>query len=131
MADTIGGAIRDLIVNDGVVGGRVWADQAPDKATFPYVTINDAVSAPIALGGDGVTLMIVRQLQVDLWERQDTEDQDVARAVRAALDGARPVLSGRTVTRVTVDDTQRFLEPDTHIAHRAFTLSVRHDTSAF
>lgn len=131
MANTIGGAIRDLIVNDGVVGGRVWADGAPDRATLPYVTINDAVSTTAALTGDQAQIMLVRQVQVDLWEKQTDEDEAIARAVHAALNGAKPTIGGATTTRVTVDDSQRFVEADTYIVHRAFTLRVRHDPSAF
>jgi hypothetical protein len=131
MAATIAGAIRELIVADGVVSARVWADAAPERATLPYVTITDAISAPPTLTGDQATIMITRQVQVDLWEKQPDEDETVARALFAVLDGAKPVIGGATVTRLSVDDSQRFVEADTHIVHRAFTLSVRHDPSAF
>jgi len=131
MAATVGGAIRDLIVGDGVVNERVWADEAPEKATLPYVTIYDAVATGPQLQGDQRSLMLVRTVQVDLWEDKGKEHQDVARRVVSALDGAKLGLNGATTTRLSLDDTQRFSERDTNIVHRAFTLTVRHDPTAF
>jgi hypothetical protein len=131
MAATVGGAIRDLIVADGIVNERVWADEAPEKATLPYVTIYDAVATGPQLQGDQRTLMLVRTVQVDLWEDKGKEHQDNARRVVNALDGARLSIGDATTTRVSVDDTQRFSERDTNIVHRAFTLTIRHDPTAF
>jgi hypothetical protein len=131
MAATVGGAIRELLVADGIVNERVWADDAPEKATFPYITINDAVATGPQLQGDQRTMMLVRTVQVDLWEQKSKEHQDNARAVVTALDGATLSIAGATTTRLSVDDTQRFFERDTNIVHRAFTLTIRHDPTAF
>lgn len=130
MAATVGGGIRDLVVADGLLGARFWSDSAPDGATFPYGTFHDGISMAPALKGDARTLRLVRQVQVDLWERQRDEDEDVARALYALLDGAL-ITVGQDRMRLAVDDAQRFVEADTSIVHRALTLAVRHDPAAF
>lgn len=128
---TIGGGIRALVVADGVVNARAWQDDAPEGATFPYVTINDAITTGRALVGDGATIMLDRQAQLDLWERIDEEDAENARRLYLALDGARVALDGSAVMRLRVTDSQRILEQDTNIAHRILTLAVSHDRAAF
>lgn len=130
MADNVVDAIAELIEADGVVNQRVWADDAPPNATKPYITIQDAIATGVAVHGDGRTMMLVRLVQVDLWERLDEEDPTVARRLFELLDGRRLLIDGATVTRMTVDDTPRIPEIDTGIAHRAFTISVRHDRAA-
>lgn len=128
---TIGGQLRQLLVETGLFGARSWADRAPDGATFPYTTYHDAISTNPALRGDGNTIMLTRACQVDLWQSAKEEDAAVDRAVYNALNGAKIVVAGATIMRVAVEDTQRIFEPETYIAHRFFTLNVRHDTSAF
>lgn len=131
MASTIGGVIRDIIIADGLCNNRVWADDAPDRATYPYITINDAISVSPTLKGDQSTIMLGRIVQVDLWEQKTREDLTVARHLYSLLDGARAPINGSTVTRVSIDDAQRFVEDQTNIVHLAFTLSVKHDPTAF
>ena len=121
----IGGGIRALIVADGVVSGRAWADDAPDKPTFPYVTIDSGISVGPDLEGDGGDVeYLVREEQVNLWQKADDEDDDVVRRLRAAVNGKR--IPG-AATRLRVRDTVRLYERDTRIVHHALTLAVRHD----
>lgn len=132
--DNLVDAVADLIETDGVVNARVWADDAPQGATRPYVTITDAIGTGPGLRGDGRALMVVRRMQVDLWETLDEEDPAVARRLWAALDGARAYLTvdgvGVTSTRLSVEAAPRLPETSNNIAHRAFTLAVRHDPAA-
>lgn len=123
-------ALADLIEASGVVNARVWADDAPDNATRPYVTITDAIATSPALSGDGGTLMLVRNVQVDLWESLDQEDPEVARALWAAMDGQRLDLGASSTTRITVESAPRLPETSNNIGHRAFTLALRHDPTA-
>lgn len=131
--DNVVDAIADLIEADGVVNARVWADDAPQGATKPYVTITDAVATGPGLRGDGRNLMLVRQVQVDLWEALDAEDPAVTRRLWAALDGQRVWFTvagaGATATRLIVEAAPRLPETSNNIAHRAFTLALRHDPS--
>lgn len=131
MAATVWGGVRELLVTDGVVNERIFANDAPEGCTFPYITGYDAIATGPQLQGDGRSLMLVRTLQVDLWEQAAHEHQDVSRRVFTVLNGARVDVNGSTTTRLSVDDTQRFFERDTNIVHRAFTLTVRHDPTAF
>ena len=131
MAVTIGQGIRGLLAG-GMVGERVWADRGPKQVgTWPYVTFDDGFDSAPALTGDGAVSMIERFAQVDLWEKFGDEDPDYARWVYDALNGAVLDLGDSKVCRVKVVGAQRIYEPDTNIAHRAFTLSVKHDPSAF
>lgn len=131
MPNTVGGGLRDLIINDGVVSGRVWADRAPEKPTFPYVTIIDAISTAPALEGDSAILALQRLAQVDLWQRGGAEDDQAVRSVFDSLNGAKVTLTSGGRFRIRVQDTQRIFEPDTNIVHHAFTLGIKHDPSAF
>lgn len=133
----ISGALRDLLVapvitvaSGASMGQRWWADQAPDGATFPYGTILDSISTDPDLEGDAAIIMFTRTSQVDLWQKAGDEDGDFDKAVLARLNGAKLDMDG-TIMRVKVEHSERIFEPDTYIAHRFFTLNVRHDASAF
>lgn len=127
MADNVIDAVCDLIEADGVVNARVWADDAPDRATKPYVTMTDAISLTPAVRGDGTTIRLVRQIQGDLWEILDQEDPAVFVRLYQALEGKVATLADGTRLRLKVDDAPRLPEVDDNIAHRALTISVRHD----
>ena len=125
---TVGGGIRQLVVDSGVVNERIWGDDAPPKATFPYCTFVDGISIATQLTGDGGQMRVfVREVQLDLWERATDEDADVIRALYAAVDHKTIAGVPGVKTRVTVRDVQRLPEPDTQITHHALTLAVRHD----
>lgn len=131
MAGTVGGGLRALIVADGVVSARCWADRAPEKPTFPYVTVVDAISTAPALEGDANVMALQRLSQVDLWQQGSREDDNVTRTVYDLLNGAKITLDSGAGIRVRVQDTQRIYEPETNIVHHAFTLGIKHDPSAF
>ncbi|HMM95401.1 hypothetical protein [Phycicoccus sp.] len=125
------GGIRQLIKNatPARVNDRVWADDAPNNPTFPYVTIADGISVAAALSGDGGDLtMFERETQVDLWQKAAEEDDELPGWLRGTLH--RAVLpDGVTGVKIKlrVRDIQRFYERDTRIVHHALTLVVRHD----
>ena len=133
----ISGALRDLLVapvitvdSGASMGQRWWADRAPDGATFPYGTIQDSISSDPSLQGDAGIIMLERTSQVDLWQKGADEDGEFDKAVFDRLNGAKLDMDG-TIMRVKVEHSERIFEPDTYIAHRFFTLNVRHDASAF
>jgi hypothetical protein len=127
VADTVLDAIADAVEAWGQVNARVWADDAPTGPTFPYVTMDDAISTVPDVKGDGATIMLVRQVQVNLWERLADEDPLLGPSLHVYLDGRKVVVGGHTVCRLAVDSTARLVEKDDNIAHRALTISVRHD----
>lgn len=126
-SDNVIDGLADVIEADGVVNARVWADEAPAGPTFPYVTLVDAVTLAPDLKGDARTIMLVRQVQADLWERLDQENPDVAARLFRAVDGATVTLADGHRLRFAVDSAARLPEDDANIAHRALTISVRHD----
>lgn len=135
MTFTIGAGIQALVRAGGRVNNRAWIDEAPDGATLPYVTIADAISVATQLVGDGGNERVfVRQVQVDLWERIEEEDAELAQGLYTDLhrkvlptSAEDPTRHPSAKTRTYVQDVQRLPEPDARIAHRAFTLAVRHD----
>lgn len=131
MPQTVGGAILEIIIDDGVVNQRAWADRAPDKATLPYVTFTDGVSTAPALKGDSNVIALDRMVQVSLWQDSKREDFTVPRTLYGLLNGTRVVLASGVKFRIAVTDTQRIPEADTHIVQHAFTLSIKHDPTAF
>lgn len=121
------GGIRSLVVAKGVVNARCWADDAPEKATFPYVTLIDAISiAPVLEGDGGAMRQLERLVQADLWQRDGEEDDAVLASLYEALHGVK--VAGTNIA-LRVRDIQRFHEPETRIVHHALTLAARHDHS--
>lgn len=127
MADNLLDGIADAVEAWGRVNARVWADDAPDNATKPYCTMDDAISTVPEVKGDGRSVMLVRQIQVNLWERLADEDPTLGPSLATYLDGLKVTIDGHTVCRLSVDSTARLVENDDNIAHRALTISVRHD----
>jgi hypothetical protein len=127
VADNVIDALADVIEDDGVVNERTWADDAPKSPTYPYVTLHDAITMSPDLKGDTRTLAFVRQVQASLWERLDRENPDVAARLIRAIDGAKVTLDSGHRIRFAVEGAPRLPEVDANIAHRALTISVRHD----
>lgn len=123
-------AVRALIVGTGLFGERVWRDDAPERASKPYITIVDAIATSPVMSGDGKTMYISRNLQVDLWENARDESQALRAALFGVLDGA-PLNLTTGATRLKVTDGQRFFEETTNIVHHALTLETKHDRATF
>lgn len=140
-AVTIEGALVAFLRDAGLVGGRVWAEDAPEGATRPYITLLGPISVSSRLRGDGgETLGSERLIQADLWQDR--------RLPAGGGSGVDPSLSGRLVLtldggtldldpdvgkvfRLHVQDLQRVVEPDgTNLTHHALTLSIKHDRGA-
>lgn len=140
MSATIEGAVVTLLRGASLVGARVWAEDAPDGATRPYLTLLGPISTSARLRGDGGELMgAERMVQVDLWQDRRLPrggsgvDPTLSGRVFSALDGAVLDLAGGPgkVYRCHVQDLQRVAEPDgTNLTHHAFTLSIKHDRGA-
>lgn len=93
----------------------------PDDAQFPYASFLDPVSDAPALSGDARTLARRRLVQVDVWQDEATEDDDLVDGIVAALDGA--VTS--TGVRLRVLDVSQVPGPeeDEDVVHHAITVS--------
>lgn len=129
---TVGGALVKLVRDTDWYGERVWQKRAPKNvATWPYVTVLDDVDLARALDGDGRAMMLERISQLDLWEKGDKEDPAEARRLFDLLEGALLDVGGAKVCRVRVLSGVSIPEESTNIAHRAFTLAIKHDPTAF
>lgn len=102
------------------LGGRNYADEAPDAEQLPYTVTRDWIGESIALLGDSRTQALRRMLQVDLWQEAALDDGSVPAAVVSALDG-QALLAG---LRLRVQGSQRTFESDTKLAHHSLTLEV-------
>jgi hypothetical protein len=131
MPQTIGGEVRQIIVDDGVVSGRIFNDRAPANATLPYVVITDAIDLFPILKGDAATIRLERQMQVSVFQDEKDRDRSIPARVYSLLDGARLTLGGGQKVRVSVLSMPRIYEESTNIVHRPLTLSVKHEPTAY
>lgn len=127
MPDTIGGALRAVIVADGVLNGRVFRGRAPDGATFPYSTFLEPISDVPTLSGDARVDARRMQVQVDLWQKLREEDPAVLSRLAACVDGAQLILdSGRKAWRTRLTQVTVVDDPDALIVHHALTVTINH-----
>lgn len=135
MAATSSAAIKAHLEAQGL-GISVHRDTAPKDATYPYVTVQEAISVTPDLHGDnGADPSVAEQVQVDVWQRWKdaasgsvTESYTLPDAVAEALSGAVLTSVGsRHVYGVTFDFSVRFLERETNTVHHAVTCTVRRD----
>lgn len=130
MAD-IGSEIRTLIVASGVVGEKLFLDDAPEGAAPPYITYQDSVVTTPVLRGDGKVAFYERQLEYDLWMTDVAEDLQIVRQLRQVLNGARIKTSDTftsTLRVVTVNREQG--EFSNNMTHYRFTVALMHDDTA-
>jgi hypothetical protein len=141
LAATIEGSVIDLLREAGLVGGRVWAEDAPEGATRPYITLLGPLSTVARLRGDGgETMGSERLIQVNLWQDRRLPggagsgvDPSLVGRLVLALDGGVLDLDPAVgkVYQCHVQDLQRVAEPDgTNLTHHALTLSIKHDRGA-
>lgn len=138
MTATVEGAIVTLLRGTGLLGARVWGEDAPEGATRPYMTVLGPLSTVARLRGDGGQLMGAdRMVQADLWQDRrlprggTAVDPTLPGQVFLALDGATLDGVAGKVYRCHVQDLQRVAEPDgTNLTHHSLTLSIKHDRGA-
>jgi hypothetical protein len=127
---TIGGGLRQLIVDSGLLGSRVFRDWAPKGVTYPMVVFTDTMSDAPVLYGDDIVMAKQRTAQVSLWQRLTKEDDGLPGKVERALDGQRLMTGNGAVYRVRVRDTQRIPQPDPDLVHHALTVAIWHDAAS-
>lgn len=125
--ESIIGAIKTVIVADGVVSGRVFKDRAPAGATAPYVVLTDISMASGLTGDGGRTMAWTHPVQASLWQTLRAESRTLLVDLIDALDGAALAVPGAKVYACAVSDTQRIVDPDGEVVQDAVTLQVRHD----
>jgi hypothetical protein len=101
--------------------GEVYADEAPDSATYPHAVLTVDETASPALKGDGAVMAWQRDARIDLWEeRGSTEGETLRTSLRDTLDGFR--LTDNSKLRVQ----SSLRDPDaTHrVVHHIMTIRV-------
>lgn len=122
---SIGGAIRQVIVNGNITGitTKVYRDIAPPDVALPYITFADELSNVPALTGDKSVKAKRRMVQVDLWQTRADESFSRIDTLVGLLDSAS--LSADThVFNTRVNDVQRLVEFQDDIVHHAVTVYV-------
>lgn len=94
-----------------LIATRVYAFPAPADVTRPYVTYQ-MISNPRERTIDGVTGLTRARMQLDCWAATPAEAEDVAAAVRQALEGFAGTAGGVTVKYArSEDEADTFNEP--------------------
>lgn len=120
---TLGADVKKL-VDDAATGLTAVYRQAhvPDDATFPYGSFLDPIGDGIALSGDARTLARRRLIQLDVYQAEETEDDDLVGLVMAAIDGQRTAggLRARVIDVLLVPGP----ETEEDVVHHAITVSL-------
>lgn len=86
---SVGKAIYNILSNDAgvtaLVSTRVYPDTVPQEASFPYVAYTIVSTSPLNYK-DGASPLDEVSVQVDMYSRSYATTQDIAAAVRSALD---------------------------------------------
>lgn len=69
-----------------LVGDRVYADQAPQRPTTPYMTYR-AVSGEHLFGVGGAIGLVRERVQLDVWSTSSVERRSIVEAIRNLVDG--------------------------------------------
>lgn len=127
---SIGGGLKALIEEWGGVEGRVFRDRADAGSEYPYVTFDDYLADPDVLTGDGeAALSRIRILQADLWfESKDSEDHELVRTLKAALDRVKVPTATEHVLRLRVENVLRRPDWDSQVVGYTFDLRASYLT---
>lgn len=126
---TFASALRQAVVDAGLVSGRLWRDRAPERPTTPYITYVPETSSTPALKGDARVVATERLAQVSLWQSIKDEDDSLRHDVNALLDGLVLYdVAPWSLCTVRVDSVQRLAEVDVGLVQHVFLLNVRHDS---
>jgi len=126
--ESVAGAVKAVLVQWGVVAGRIFRDQAPTGATLPYVTFFELPGSPI-LNGDAAAMTWTRGVQFSLWQTTKDESRTLTKNFIATLNGARLVVPGVSIYGCRVADTNRIPDPSAPLVQDAVTLQISHDGS--
>lgn len=125
--ESVSGSLVAAMVAWGRVNRRVYRDQAPSGATFPYITFFDLPSTAV-LDGDGRVLAWNRQIQVSLWQQLKNEDRALVASLVSWLNGRQLTPPDQaSIYSCRVNDTNRLPDPSPRVVQDALTLSVKHD----
>jgi hypothetical protein len=126
----IGKAIYSKLTGDAAVaallGTRVYPEQAPqDGRTFPLV-VYAASDEEVVRSYAGSSGLESRNVTIECAARTYAQAQDLAAAVKAALDGADGVFGGVTVRGFFLEDQNDAVE--TNVAGEDFNVFVASQT---
>lgn len=106
------------------VGARWYIYRAPERPTEPYGVIHHISPDPIH-SHSGPSPLIVRDYQISLFSKDQTEVIAVADAVRTLLDGFSGTMSGLTVVMLYRTEFYGY-ESDTTLHHKAIRFQVQY-----
>lgn len=124
---TIAGALRKLLVDADLVGERVYLDFAPvDTEKIPYMTYNENVGTTPLMRGDARTMFFGRDIQLNLWQKDNEEDPALAHQIMLTLDGAMLKVEGASMgIKVKVESCTRMADNlEDQLVHHEITVSV-------
>lgn len=125
MAATTRGAIKAWLESGGL-GIAVYNRNAPDDASYPYVTVEERISVtPEAHGDNGADAAVREQVQVNVWQPASSTDNELVDQVIQRLHGATLATAPSHVYGVTVDFASYIPDPDPTVVHDQITCSVR------
>ena len=125
MANTIGRAIRNNVVDSGIVGQRVYRDLAPEDADMPFVVFYENIARSRELVGDGNSTFAVKQMaQVSLFQLADNENDSLVADLVSSLDNADLTGSDKRVLSCCVENVARLYHEEDETVNQAITLNI-------
>ena len=103
-------AVRQILVNANIAGGRVYAGRAPDNEPTPYVRINQTMVPERCHEGIG---MKIYSVQIDIYSRKYAEVASIAETLIDLLDGFTGVVQDIDIRDATFTDESNGFSDDT------------------
>lgn len=109
----------------GYVGTRIYPDMATQNATYPFIVYRVTASLPSDTKEGASTLDVV-EVTVEVYAKTYTQGQDIAGAVRTALDRYSGTVSGVAIDSIRFSGAASMpMELDEHIYIVEHTYNVR------
>lgn len=133
MAATASGSIKAHIESLGL-GLSAYRDEAPSKASLPYVTITEGITTvPVRLGDNGREDAVRELVQIDLWEAWRTSDNRIAesyslaRNLAAGLRSWQPTDLPYRVHSIYLQQQVRTLDREKNEVRNLFQVEIQRD----
>lgn len=123
---TIAAQIYSALIDADIpnVGSKVYKDLAPPSTAFPYITYADRLADRPVLNGDSNVLARNYLIQIDLWEKRQSENSSIIEAVLDLLENLSIEDNGKTIFRCRLFDAQRIVEFDDDNVHHALSVNI-------
>ena len=137
MSATSAGAVKAYVEGLGLGLPAFRRKAPPEQTTYPYVTVQEAISVVVELHGDEgdpAARVHARELvQVDLWEERRNSDgtgeqYGLPAQLLMRLRAARlPIIGTGRVYGVSSLSLAYVPDPDPNVVHHALTLTIRRE----